>query len=129
LDDSRLFQISMDGPNVNLKFFREFSSQFKENNNHSLVDIGSCCLHVINGSFARGAEKSEWSLKKLLKGAYHLLHNTPARREDYESLTGSFNLALKFLLNQVSGTMKDVIFHKTLNQTLDDHYINRQPLY
>jgi hypothetical protein len=96
LDDSRLFQVSMDGPNVNLKFFREFSSQFKETNNHSLVNIGSCCLHVINGSFARGVEKSEWGLKKLLKGAYHLLHNTPARREDYESLTGSSTYPLSF---------------------------------
>jgi len=62
LDQSHLFQVSMDGPNVNLKFFREFSTEFRENN------IGSCSLHILHGSFTRGAEKTEWNLKKLMKG-------------------------------------------------------------
>jgi len=91
-----LYQISMDGPNVNLKFFQEFSAKFKVENYHSLVDIGSCSLHIVHGAFRTGAEKSEWSLKKLLKGAYTILHNTPARREDFESVTGSSTYPLSF---------------------------------
>ena len=39
---------------------------------------------MINGSFTTRAEKSEWKLQKVWKGAYHILHNTSDRREDYE---------------------------------------------
>ena len=86
----------MVGPNVNLKFFKEFAVEFKEDSFHSLVDIGSCCLHIVHGAFKTGAEKSEWGLKKFLKAAYTILHDSPARREDYESVTGSSKYPLNF---------------------------------
>ena len=73
----------MDGPSVNLKFYQEFSTRLKKNNSHSLLGIGSCFLYIAHRSFTTGAEKSGWKLKNLLKGAYYVLHNTPARRADY----------------------------------------------
>ena len=100
LDHNHLYQISMDGPNVNIKFHQEFSAHFKESNFHSLIDIGSCSLHIIHRSFTTGAEKSGWKLQKVLKGAYHILHNTPAQREDYGSLTGSKTYPLAFCSTQ-----------------------------
>ena len=33
---------------------------------------------------------------KVLKGAFHVLHNSPAPREDYESQTGTTTYPLKF---------------------------------
>ena len=86
----------MDGPNVNLKFYQEFCRKRKDEKYHSLIDIGSCSLHIIHGSLKTGAEKSNWGIKKLLKGAYTLLHDTPARREDYESITASSTYPLSF---------------------------------
>ena len=32
---------------------------------------------------------SEWKSKKTLKGAFQVLHDTPARREDYVDITVS----------------------------------------
>ena len=55
----------MDGPNVNLKFFKEFAADFKEDNFCSLVGIGS--LHIGHSAFKTGPEKLEWGLKKFLK--------------------------------------------------------------
>ena len=86
----------MDGPNINLNFFEVFSHQFKEDKFHSLIDIGSCGLHIVHGSFSRGELNSSWNLKKFLKGPYHLLLNSPTRREDYESVTGSCTYSLRF---------------------------------
>ena len=86
----------MDGPNANIKFHQESSAHFKESNFHSLIDVGSCSLNIIHRSFTTGAEKSGWKLQKVLKGAYHILHNTPARREDYKSLTSSKTYPLAF---------------------------------
>ena len=90
LKSEALYQVSMDEPNVNLKFFKEFAASFKEDNFHSLVDIGSCSLHIVHGAFKTGAEKSEWGLKKFLKAAYIILHDSPACREDYESYPLNF---------------------------------------
>ena len=48
LNPAHLYQISMDGPNVNLKFYREFVQKRKDENYHSLIDIASCGLYVIH---------------------------------------------------------------------------------
>ena len=45
---------------------------------HNILDIGSCNLHSINGGFETGTESSNWDLHEVLKGAFHLLHDTPA---------------------------------------------------
>ena len=50
----------MDGPTVNLKFYSEIVQDRQENMVHSLVDIGSCSLHIVHGSFKTGAEKTGW---------------------------------------------------------------------
>ena len=39
LDHSHLYQISMDGANVNAKFHQEFSAHFKESNFHLLLAL------------------------------------------------------------------------------------------
>ena len=56
---------------------------------HKLIDFGSCNLHIILGSLKTGAEKSDWKLKMILKGAFQILHDTPARRGDNVSIIES----------------------------------------
>ena len=96
LKSKDLYQVSMDGPKVNLNFFKTFAADFKEDNFHSLIDIGSCSLHIVHGAFKTSAEKCEWDLKKFLKAAYTILHDSPACRGDYESVTGSSKYPLNF---------------------------------
>ena len=49
LDLTKLVQISMDGPNSNLKFLSEVKKLRTEDELACLIDIGSCSLHVIHG--------------------------------------------------------------------------------
>ena len=86
----------MDGPSVNLKFYNEIVRDRQENLVHSLIGIGSCSLHIVHGSFKTGAEKTGWNLKALLKGLFQILHDTPARREDYKKVTGRNKYPLFF---------------------------------
>ena len=95
-----MYQISTDGPSVNLKFFKEIVQVRQGNMVHSLIDVGSCSAHIVNGSFKTGAEKTGWNLKALLKGSFQILHDTPARREDYETVTGSNKYPLFFCATQ-----------------------------
>jgi hypothetical protein len=96
LEETKMIQISMDGPNTNLKLLREIQDERQNNKLSSLIDIGSCSLHLIHGAFKTGSEKSSWDLHKILKGAFTLLHDSPARRDDYYNLTGSDEYPLQF---------------------------------
>ena len=51
--------------------------QKREETEHVLVAIATCGLHTIYGAFKYGVEKSDWNLKKIIKGWYILLHDSP----------------------------------------------------
>ena len=53
-----------------------------EKEQHELIDIGSCSLHIIHGAFKTGAEISGRSIKVIFKGVFTILHDIAARRED-----------------------------------------------
>ena len=94
----------MDGPNMNLKFYQELIKKKKEQLLfHSLLDIESCHLHIIHGSFKTGAEKSNRNIKELLKSVFQLLHNLPDRRKGCESITALQNIC-HILFNLVRKT-------------------------
>ena len=96
LSPSKLYHISMDGPNVNLKSLKEFSKLRAGDSVHSLADIGTCSLHSLHGSIKTGEIASKWGLKKIMKSAYTIMHDSPARREDYASVSGSKLYPLNF---------------------------------
>lgn len=92
---SKLLSISMDGPNVNLKFFDLFQSDYADLYGGSrLISVGSCGLHTLHNAFKTGF--SMWQVDKLLKAIHTLLHNVPARREDYVKTTKSTLFPLAF---------------------------------
>ena len=65
LDMAKLIQISMNGPNSNQKFLSEIKKLRIKDELASLMDIGSCNLHVIHGTFKTGSERSNWNLHKI----------------------------------------------------------------
>ena len=86
-DGNKLLQISMDGPNVYLKFLDDIAKDHVANAQHKLIFIGTCGgLHVIHGAFKIGAESTDWKMKKILKAAFQIFHDSPARHEDYKSI-------------------------------------------
>ena len=47
----------MDGPNVNWKFYHNLLQERKGEELPDLLNIGSCSLHVVHGSFEKGAKE------------------------------------------------------------------------
>ena len=70
----KLYQISMDGPSVNLKFYNVIVQDRQENMVRSLIDIVSCSLHIVHDSFKTGAEKTGWYLKALVHSKFFMAH-------------------------------------------------------
>lgn len=98
LDTCKVLQISMDGPNVNHKFYREYTADRKTMHPEApdLIDIGSCGLHVVHGAFKRGANATGWKMENILRSLWYLFADSPARRADYTALTGSSKFPLQF---------------------------------
>lgn len=93
---NRMIQVSMDGPSTNWKFLKLLQNDRDEKEQPKIIDIGSCNLHIIHGAFKVGAETSGWNLKNVFKGAFTVLHDTPARRDDYVAVTGETKFPLFF---------------------------------
>ena len=51
LDQSKIWQVASDSPNVNLLFLKILTELREQKELLSLVDIGRCGLHVIHNSF------------------------------------------------------------------------------
>ena len=60
-----MIQISLDGLNTNLKLLSEVQNECQKNKLSSLIDVGSCNLHLIHGAFKADSEKSSWNLHKI----------------------------------------------------------------
>lgn len=98
LNSKNLLQISMDGPNVNWRFYEDFSSERRLSDPEfpMLLNIGSCGLHTLHNAFRRGAEVTLWKIGHVLSSLWYLFNDTPARRDDFYQLTKSSVFPLKF---------------------------------
>ena len=96
----------MDEPSVNWKFYKALNNQSHESKLPTLIEIGSCSLHIVKGAFQSGAESTVWRTKQTLKRVYQLFHDSPVRREDYENVTGSTTYPLAFCSTRWVESMK-----------------------
>lgn len=95
----KIYQVSMDGPNVNLKFLKDFKFYLKEtfgDDHLCLIDIGTCSLHVVNNAYKAGLEKSGWNINTFLRSLYYLFKDFPTRRSTFSRITQSNEFPLKF---------------------------------
>jgi hypothetical protein len=95
-DLSKLLQISMDGPNVNLRFYKDFIQQYERQFERKILQTGVCSLHVLSGALKDGMNKTSWGLSSTLRAMYTLFKDSPARRADYISITGSCKFPKSF---------------------------------
>ena len=68
LGQSKMLQISMDGPATNLKFLKQIVSERNQTdaNIPQLLELGSCSLHKVHGAFSAGIQKTGWNIDRLL---------------------------------------------------------------
>ncbi len=81
-----LVQLSMDGPSVNWKFYKEVRDELhthQDCHDMSMINTGSCGLHIVHNAYKNGIDATGWSLDHLLLCMYQLLKDSPARRDDY----------------------------------------------
>ncbi|KAL1417423.1 hypothetical protein MTO96_006166 [Rhipicephalus appendiculatus] len=80
-------QLSMDGPNVNLKCFRGMQDYLQKNNQVQCLNLGTCVLHTVHNAYRAGVVASKWGLENVLSSLNAMFHDAPARREDFTTVT------------------------------------------
>ena len=94
---SKISQISMDGPNVNWKLIDILKPEIQSSpSDPALLELGSCGLHILHGSYETGLKATGWQINSFLSNLYYLFKDSPARRADYSRITGSALFAKKF---------------------------------
>lgn len=96
LGHRRLLQLSMDGPTVNKSLAKMVQEEVAKNSTAAPLDIGTCGLHTLNNAFLAGCTASKWDLEGLLSSAYYLFKDSPARRDDFKSVSKASLFPLKF---------------------------------
>ena len=96
MNHSSIIHLSMGGPSVNHKFYRDLKEYREREKLPEMINFGSCNLHILHGAFKSGFDSTDWEMKILLKSCYQILHDSPARRDDYISITKSTKFLLAF---------------------------------
>lgn len=90
-----MVSVSMDGPNVNCRFFEMLQQEHAEHfGGAHLAVVGSCGLHTLHNAVKCGL--TDWHMEKFLRALHTIFHNVPTRREDFCNLTKSKIFALPF---------------------------------
>ena len=97
LQYKNIIQVSMDDPSVNWKFYGELKKKVNADYGNTLINIGSCGLHVVLNSFKRGMDAIGWQMSSFLSSLYYLFKGAPARREDFVTISGSPLMPSKFV--------------------------------
>jgi hypothetical protein len=92
----KVAHISMDGPSVNWKLYRDIDGLISEGDESRLLETGSCGLHIIHNIHRKGINSVDWNLEQLMRVSYNLFKDAPAKREDFITLTGCHAFPLKY---------------------------------
>lgn len=94
---SKIYQVSMDGPNVNFKFFSNLQKHINTEFQKQILNIGSCSLHTVHNAFKSGCDASKWEIDDFLSSLYYLFKDSPARREDFLKVSENGIFPKKFV--------------------------------
>lgn len=97
-DPKKLRQISMDGPILNWKCMKMFQEDKRQSDHDAstLLNLGSCALHVVHGSFQSGETEKGWKVGDVLWVHLRLFHDSIARRRVFIEMTKTSTFPLKF---------------------------------
>ena len=91
-----IVQLSMDGPNVNWATFDKLTNDIESETGKSLLNVGSCGLHIVHNAFKAAYSVLDWDIQHKLNSLYWLFKDSPAKREDFTELTGCSIFPIKF---------------------------------
>ena len=89
LQAKNIIQVRMGGPGVKWNFFGELKEKVNPDFGTTVVNIGSCGLHVVHNSCKIGIDATGWQVSSFPFSLYYLSKDGLAKREDFVTISGS----------------------------------------
>ena len=82
LDKKKMVQVSIDGSNVIWKLYDSIEEERNQNDDYSsLIDIGSCSVHIVHVTFRSGLQKTKWGIHGILKAMHNVFDESPSKEK------------------------------------------------
>jgi len=102
---SRMLMVGSDGPVVNQKVFRLLNADIMadpgRDSKKSLLNIGTCNLHIMHNAFEKGLSKFGKKAEDLFINLYYYFNGYPSRKEDYRKSQIEMNVPIHALIKHV----------------------------
>ena len=79
LRESSMLQVSMDDPSCYWALYDKLGKHPEREELPSLINIGSCGLHIVHRALKTCVTATEWNLKGILKSIYYFMTSLPDR--------------------------------------------------
>ena len=73
-----------------------------------LLATGTCSMHIVHNAIKSFMASTGWDLEKFMKAAYKLFKDSPVKRADYTSASGSTSFPLKFCGQKIFRWLENV---------------------
>ena len=94
LSTEKLFDLSVDGPNINKSLWNKLNEALKEMGFNGLLPLITCTLHVIHNGFRKGLNVYGHEAEELAFDLYYWFRIAPCKREDFRKLENDMDLHL-----------------------------------
>ena len=91
-----MLQVSIDCQSINWALYDELRKHREGENLPSLINIDSFGLHIVQGALKIFVTATNCNFKGILKSIYPFLHDTPARRADYISISECYTFPFTY---------------------------------
>ena len=81
MNQSSIIHLSMDGPSLNHKFYRDLKEYREMEKLPEVINFESCNLNILHREFKSGFESTGGEIKILLKPCYQILHDSSAAHD------------------------------------------------
>jgi len=98
---SNILMLGSDGPNVNKAVYRKMNKQLLLCREKSLIDIGTCNIHIVHNAYLNGLSKFG-DASDLILLIYHYFDGYPSRWEEFVSILNDLELPTKHFIKHVT---------------------------
>ena len=125
LDEGRLSNLSMDGPNINKSLHNKYSSYLEEKYNTGLIPFNSCPLHKCHNGFHKGILIYGKDVESLAFNLHAWFKIAPCKREDFMEVAAELQSTDVFVLF----SRNEALFYRYLQYTLKNNILRLLEVY
>ena len=88
----RFFNLSSDGPNINIAAWNLLNEVLKKSDHKGLLDLVTCTLHIVHNAFQKGINEYGQDSEQLSFDFHAWFRISPCKQEDFRNLSNDLNI-------------------------------------